>query len=308
MRSTDDRATPTQRCLRIKSIAWFILSLFKSIRLLQRTFRRTANHARRDFAKTSTEAWPVRRHCFLDKSGIRPLASNISPFIGSTAARRMATMVPPLPRNPVVLLPPTLVDVLFHPPVGSSVEPITRQFQFSLHAPPRAFLRELKLIFPAMGPGTLEALAVLCVYQPTTNDLVTSDPVVNRERDLCLEQVRSVFNKLADVTRPSGSFFDYADPPSGMPAFSQAGPALFPDVDSHNRLLKYPITHIGTCALVAHPTWSTNCYPSTGFVGPEGVEAVKEWIEQAREGKERVEMCRGLVEMLEDEARVGRAG
>jgi hypothetical protein len=152
-------------------------------------------------------------------------------------------------------------------------------------------------------------MAIICVYQQTQHDLVNADAEINRERDICLEYVRSLFAHLADFfTRKRGVFFDFADPPSGSPVFSQAGPALFPDVDSHHRLLKYPITFVGTCGLVSHPNWRTRCYPSTGFVGSDGVEAFLEWVKNSEEDGDEVEMNELLVKMLkEEEERAGRA-
>lgn len=232
---------------------------------------------------------------------------------GMTATAQNNPPLPTRPPNPVSLLPPTLLQLVFRPPAASSTssptslqQPLKRTFQLSLHAPPRALLRELKPVFPSISSEQLAGLAVLCVYQPTQHDLVTADPDVNRERDICLELVRLLFARLAEVLKPAGCFFDYTDPPSGMPVYSRPGPALFPDVDSHHRLLKYPITHIGTCALVSHPVWTTRCYPSTGFVGAEGVEMLKEWAAKvaATDEGEELEMNEVLVALLEEDARM----
>ncbi|KAI9021294.1 hypothetical protein DFJ74DRAFT_672518 [Hyaloraphidium curvatum] len=231
-----------------------------------------------------------------------PVAHSAAP----TETSRDSDM-PPLPSRTSgsVLLLPTLCAPRFVPPDGSRIPAHARTFQISIHAPPRALLRELQPVFPSIPKPVLDSLCVVCVYQPTVQDLVAWDSDVNRERDLCLEYLHSLLARLATLADSSGVFLDFTDPPTGLPFHSPSGPALFPDVDSHHRLLRYPITQVGSCGVLVHPEWGTRCYPATAFVEVGGVDMLKEWVGRARTGAETVDMGRELVAMLEQDIERG---
>lgn len=66
-------------------------------------------------------------------------------------------------------------------------------FEFSIHAPPPRFQRELTHIFPAMRRQELKRILVVPVIQRCDNDMVGVTLAANAERDVRLELVCSFF-------------------------------------------------------------------------------------------------------------------
>ena len=139
--------------------------------------------------------------------------------------------------------------------------------EYSLHAAPRAFRRELPLVFAERGEaiGKDESLHVLLLMQHAKHDLLGMTPDVAAEKDRLLEQHMRLADPLCRILRGRGFWADYTDPASGQPVLAAAGPSIYPDLSGFVRMLKYPTFDAGGCRVCTHPQWGTNCYPSTVF-------------------------------------------
>ncbi|CAG8802947.1 21314_t:CDS:2, partial [Cetraspora pellucida] len=106
--------------------------------------------------------------------------------------------------------------------------------EYSIHAGPNKFNRELKNVFPQIA-----------------------------EPDKCLfvEWGKEVCQKLRDL----GYWSDLTDPASGYPIFSDPGPSTYPDIQGAEQLLKYDIYNAGCCHILLHPKWGSKVYPGTLF-------------------------------------------
>ena len=71
-------------------------------------------------------------------------------------------------------------------------------------------------------------------------------------------------------------WFDVADPATGVPVESTAGPSIYCESDSVEQLLKMPVVAIGignsVCRMVQHPKHGTDVYPCSMFyAGPRSL-------------------------------------
>lgn len=67
-------------------------------------------------------------------------------------------------------------------------------FEYSIHAPPPRFQRELSHVFPVMKRQDLKRILVVPVIQRCDNDMVGITRTINSERDVRLELVSDVLH------------------------------------------------------------------------------------------------------------------
>ncbi|GAB5590182.1 hypothetical protein Unana1_05082 [Umbelopsis nana] len=138
-------------------------------------------------------------------------------------------------------------------------------FEYSIHAPPPRFQRELAHIFPAMKRQDLKRILVVPVIQRCDNDMVGITKTINSERDVRLELFVEWGKLVVDRLRSVGMWADIMDPASGYPIYGPPGASPYPDVQGTQALLKYDVQNTGCCHVLLHPTWGSKIYPSTLF-------------------------------------------
>jgi len=159
-----------------------------------------------------------------------------------------------------LLKPPTLITVL---------NPKTRKpfaLEYSIHASPARFTRELKDVFPEVVCLKEGRCLVVPAFQRCEHDLVGA---VNRERDEKLEDFVQWGMEVCQKLRDRGHWADITDPASGYPIFSKPGPSPYPDVQGAEQLLKYDVQNAGCCKVLLHPRWGSKAYPSTLFTNAD---------------------------------------
>ncbi|KAI8813598.1 hypothetical protein BJ742DRAFT_436556 [Cladochytrium replicatum] len=182
--------------------------------------------------------------------------------------------------------------------VGKRVA-VTRELQYSIHAPGRFLLRELFHVFSNVShPAVRETFSrfsggskgsecaaerhnffVVPLFWKSTCDLVAVTGESNYERDILLEccfefatRVKQLLSSDHKNGQESRCWVDFTDPASGYPVWSPRGASLYPDVDGGVRLTKYNTVLAGCCKILQHPLWGTKNYPGTLFVAGASVE------------------------------------
>ena len=59
---------------------------------------------------------------------------------------------------------------------------------------------------------------------------------------------------------------------------SEAGPALYPDVEGTREVLAYDVVNVGLCNVLMHPRWGSKCYPATFFTTADS-DSLKEALD-----------------------------
>lgn len=139
-------------------------------------------------------------------------------------------------------------------------------FEFSVHAPPNALLRELTSVFPDTSIGVRSPVLVIPTFQRSAVPLLEYGDEQDAEKDRLLlrffewcGQIAEVVNQLQPL-----AWIDATDPASGLAWRGKPG-SCYSDVDGITRLLRYETLDIGGCRVVAHPQWRFAVYPATLF-------------------------------------------
>lgn len=138
------------------------------------------------------------------------------------------------------------------------------QFQFSVHKCPKSLFREFPFLFPECPAKNLEELLVIPTVQRADQDLVAVSALVDKEKDVLLENFFAFGNKLRSAI-PTEFWLELVDPCSGQPVFGQRGSGIYSEADGFVKLLKYQVIQVGLCKVISHPEWATNIYPATIF-------------------------------------------
>lgn len=172
---------------------------------------------------------------------------------------------------------PTNDDV----PITTTI-PTVPIMEYSVHSIPLILRDDIRTIFPCMpSVRPLDHAHVILVMQPCVHSSMTEftpeserekgDLLVNFER-FARELRREIWSQQEQQQQEHAGgavgdlnswWFDYSDPISGYPAYSQHGGRCFSDVDVCEMLLHYRVDTVGgTCRLLSHPTWGTAVYPT----------------------------------------------
>lgn len=156
----------------------------------------------------------------------------------------------------------------YHPfHLQSSGDDHHAHFELSLHQPGIAFKKELMTVFPNLAHIDHSDLFVIPTFQKCNYDLVRASNESNWERNLlCAYFIQFGKELIAEFYKSGCVWADFTDPVDGLPVNGQRGSSIYPDVDGIVRLLKYSTIQVGSCAVINHPQWHTNCYPGTIFV------------------------------------------
>mmetsp|Transcript_12038 Transcript_12038/g.13185 ORF Transcript_12038/g.13185 Transcript_12038/m.13185 type:complete len:113 (+) Transcript_12038:347-685(+) len=95
---------------------------------------------------------------------------------------------------------------------------------------------------------------------------MVGDEKTESEKDRLLNNffnfAEEIKTKLA--SQDSDIFFDYIDPPSGLPRHSQSS-SIYDEISATEVLLRYSFQKVNGCRVLSHPEWGINCYPAAMF-------------------------------------------
>lgn len=142
-------------------------------------------------------------------------------------------------------------------------------FEYSVHIPPRALLREITSVFPGVnisGEASAQTpLLVIPTFQRAAVPLLEYGDRQAEEKDRLLERFFRWCQQVHDAikTFEPNAWVDATDPASGTAWKGNAG-SCYSDVDGIIRLLRYETVDVG-CRIAAHPVWRFAVYPATLF-------------------------------------------
>lgn len=139
-------------------------------------------------------------------------------------------------------------------------------FEFSVHVPTNAFLRELTSVFPDASIGVRSPVLVVPTFQRSAVSLLEYGDKEAVEKDRLLLRFFEWCDRVVEAVKqlqPS-AWIDATDPASGLAWRGKPG-SCYSDVDGLTRLLRYETIDIGGCRVVAHPKWRFAVYPATLF-------------------------------------------
>lgn len=156
-------------------------------------------------------------------------------------------------------------------------------FEYSVHIPPRALLREIISVFPGVdisgGDRAHTPLLVIPTFQRAALPLLEYGDRQAEEKDRLLERFFQWCQQVYDAIKAlePDAWVDATDPASGTAWKGSAG-SCYSDVDGIIRLLRYETVDVG-CRVAAHPVWRFAVYPATLFTtAPQ--EVVKKALNQ----------------------------
>lgn len=153
-------------------------------------------------------------------------------------------------------------------------------FEFSVHTPPNAFLRELTSVFPDASICVKTPVLVVPTFQRSAVSLLEYGDVQATEKDRLLLRFFEWCGQVVEAVirlQPS-AWIDATDPASGL-AWRGTPGSCYSDVDGIIRLLRYDSIDIGGCRVVAHPQWKFAVYPATLFT-TAAPEVIKQALHQ----------------------------
>lgn len=142
-------------------------------------------------------------------------------------------------------------------------------FEYSVHIPPRALLREITSVFPGVDissdPRVHTPLLVIPTFQRAALPLLEYGDRQAEEKDRLLERFFQWCQQVHDAIKAfePDAWVDATDPASGTAWKGNAG-SCYSDVDGIIRLLRYETVDVG-CRIAAHPVWRFAVYPATLF-------------------------------------------
>ncbi len=137
--------------------------------------------------------------------------------------------------------------------------------EVSVHAAPRAVMRELQHMFSGKKFSLSTRVLALPTSQHTAMELVNWGDDAAVEKDRCLECFVAFAESLRGALEAQGHWCDYIDPCSGLPTHCKECTSVYDEVSGHQCLLKYTVSQAGGCKVLLHPRWGTACYPATIF-------------------------------------------
>lgn len=135
-------------------------------------------------------------------------------------------------------------------------------FEVTVVTCPRAFVREVQMVFPGQDLANLIAIPTC---QKSVRDLCEMGEDIEKEKDALLESFDRFSRKLCAVLRKEGEWSDFIDPCSGLPALREHTNRGYSEVDGLALLLRFSTHSAGMCKVASHPKWGTSFYPATIF-------------------------------------------
>jgi hypothetical protein len=103
---------------------------------------------------------------------------------------------------------------------------------------------------------------ILCLQRSRISLKAKTDQVVPEKDRLRAKFIRLGFS-LTFALQDQGYQSDLFDPRTGYPFLTQQGQFTLDDIAVVKALLDYPVIAYQNCALINHPIWSDQVYPST---------------------------------------------
>jgi len=155
-------------------------------------------------------------------------------------------------------------------PSGTLRAPVLLQhdgipIEVSVHASPRAVMRELQHMFSGKKLKLGDRVLALPTTQHTAMELVNWGDDAAVEKDRCLECFVAFAESLRGALAARGHWCDFIDPCSGLPCHCKECTSIYDEVSGHQCLLKYAVSQAAGCKVLLHPKWGTACYPATIF-------------------------------------------
>ena len=127
-------------------------------------------------------------------------------------------------------------------------------------------LRDLRAVFPAMPERVgADGVRALVSLQRTGHDLVARGPGPAAAKEACFGRFSRMGRLVCRHLRQRGAWADMSDPASGAPLLGRRGGATHADLELVQWALRYPGTQVGSCCVVAHPSFGTAVYPAILF-------------------------------------------
>ena len=155
-------------------------------------------------------------------------------------------------------------------PSGTLRAPVLLQhdgipIEVSVHASPRAVMRELQHMFSGKKLKLSDRVLALPTTQHTAMELVNWGDDAAVEKDRCLECFVAFAESLRGALAARGHWCDFIAPCSGLPCHCKECTSIYDEVSGHQCLLKYAVSQAAGCKVLLHPKWGTACYPATIF-------------------------------------------
>ncbi|KAH8096404.1 hypothetical protein JL720_3775 [Aureococcus anophagefferens] len=120
--------------------------------------------------------------------------------------------------------------------------------EVSVHASPRAVMRELQHMFSGKKLKLSDRVLALPTTQHTAMELVNWGDDAAVEKDRCLECFVAFAESLRGALAARGHWCDFIDPCSGLPCHCKECTSIYDEVSGHQCLLKYAVSQAAGCA------------------------------------------------------------
>jgi len=153
-------------------------------------------------------------------------------------------------------------------------------FQVAVIKCPKAFVREVQMVYPKQNLNDLLAI-VTC--QKAKHDLCEIGDDIEKEKDALLVSFTRFARRIVNQLKEAKQWADYIDPCSGLPATQDHANRGYSEVDGLAVLLRFGVQSAGPCKVATHPTWGTRFYPATMFTTAP-FASLRSAIESVRDG------------------------
>ena len=145
--------------------------------------------------------------------------------------------------------------------------------QCSVHTPSQFISSHQATLLPGWSRPVA---AVLVVLQPCVCELLSQNPITERQKRQLRTQFLAFGSTVAQRLEQLGHLAEVFDPRSGAPSRSQPGALPLDDVAVVKSCLGYPAVVHAECRTIIHPAWGSAVYPSTvlSSAPPAVVQAV----------------------------------